>query len=86
MALVIIMMITSESIMNKKLLLETQSRLSPELEEIREEENNQMNRNIEQEIECPRCYDIMTLSSEFDRLGYFCEVCSFSISKVSSYC
>jgi hypothetical protein len=80
------MMITSESIMNKKLLLETQSRLSPELEEIREEENNQMNRNIEQEIECPRCYDIMTLSSEFDRLGYFCEVFSFSISKVSSYC
>ena len=72
--------------MNRKLLLETQSPLSPEFEEIREEKNNQMKRNIEQELECPRCYDIMTLSSEFDRLGYFCEVCSFSISKVSSYC
>jgi hypothetical protein len=32
---------------------------------------------IEQEIECPRCHDIMILSSEFDRFGYFCEECSF---------
>jgi hypothetical protein len=28
---------------------------------------------IEQEIECPRCLDIMTLKSEFDMLGYYCE-------------
>ena len=34
---------------------------------------------IEQEIECPRCYDVMTLHSEFDRLGYVCEECSFSL-------
>jgi DNA-directed RNA polymerase subunit RPC12/RpoP len=32
---------------------------------------------IEQEIECPRCHDMMILSSEFDRFGYFCEECSF---------
>jgi hypothetical protein len=32
---------------------------------------------IEQEIECPRCHDIMILSSEFDRFGYFCDECSF---------
>lgn len=32
---------------------------------------------IDHEIECPRCHDIMILSSEFDRLGYFCEECSF---------
>ena len=30
---------------------------------------------MEQEIECPRCYDIMTLSSDFDKLGYFCQEC-----------
>jgi late competence protein required for DNA uptake (superfamily II DNA/RNA helicase) len=34
---------------------------------------------IENEIECPRCHDIMTLSSEFDRLCYFCDECSFSL-------
>ena len=34
---------------------------------------------IEQEIECPRCHDFMTLHSEFDRLGYVCEGCSFSL-------
>ena len=26
--------------------------------------------DIEQEIECTRSYDVMTLSSDFDRLGY----------------
>jgi len=29
------------------------------------------------EIECPRCHDIMTLHSEFDRLSYICEECDF---------
>jgi hypothetical protein len=33
--------------------------------------------SIEQEIECPRCHDVMTLHSEFDRLGYLCEECDF---------
>jgi hypothetical protein len=33
--------------------------------------------SIEQEIECPRCHGIMTLQSEFDFLGYFCEECDF---------
>jgi Zn finger protein HypA/HybF involved in hydrogenase expression len=37
-------------------------------------------KEIEHEIECPRCHDIMTLSSsEFDKLGYFCKECSFSL-------
>jgi hypothetical protein len=35
--------------------------------------------NIETEIECPRCYDIMVLYSDFDRLCYFCEQCSLSL-------
>jgi hypothetical protein len=32
-------------------------------------------KNMEQEIECPRCYDIMTLSSDLDKLGYICQEC-----------
>jgi hypothetical protein len=35
--------------------------------------------SIEQEIECPRCHDVMTLHSDFDRLGYLCEECDFSL-------
>jgi regulatory LuxR family protein len=35
--------------------------------------------NIEQEIECPRCYDIMALSSDFDKLSYFCQECNLSL-------
>ena len=50
---------------------------SPKLEldlEDNEEEDGVM-KNMKQEIECPRCYDIMTLSSDFDKLGYFCQEC-----------
>lgn len=32
---------------------------------------------IENEIECPRCYDVMTLCSDFDSLYYLCETCDF---------
>lgn len=32
---------------------------------------------IENEIECPRCYEIMTLCSDFDSLYYICESCDF---------
>jgi hypothetical protein len=35
--------------------------------------------SIEQEIEFPRCHDVMTLHSQFDRLGYFCKECDFSL-------
>ena len=43
-----------------------------------EDENHDDDRtlkSLEQEIECPRCYDVMTLSSGFDRLGYICQEC-----------
>jgi hypothetical protein len=44
-----------------------------------EEKNNNNNLGVEHEIECPRCHDIMTLQSEFDRLGYVCEECYFLV-------
>jgi hypothetical protein len=43
--------------------------------EIEEENIDKIVKDIEQEIECPRCSDIMTLSSDFDKLGYICQEC-----------
>ena len=55
--------------------------LSPEPDPsvVEEEERNDTKaaKNIEEEIECPRCYDVMTLSSNFDSLGYVCQECDF---------
>jgi DNA-directed RNA polymerase subunit RPC12/RpoP len=53
--------------------------VSPEVElEVQEvEEEDKTIKDVEQEIECPRCYDVMTLSSNFDRLGYVCQECDF---------
>ena len=31
--------------------------------------------NLENEIECPRCHDVMTLCSDFNFLYYKCEEC-----------
>ena len=38
--------------------------------------------DIEHEIECPRCYDIMVLLSDFDSLYYSCEECGFILYAV----
>jgi hypothetical protein len=32
---------------------------------------------LDSEMECPRCNDIMELCSSFDKLVYSCENCSF---------
>ena len=54
--------------------------LSPELEVGSQEiEEDGIMKNMQQEIECPRCYDIMTLSSDFDKLLYFCQECDLSL-------
>jgi hypothetical protein len=46
-----------------------------ELDSQDSEEEDGLLENVEQEIECPRCNDIMILSSDFDKLGYFCQEC-----------
>jgi hypothetical protein len=54
--------------------------LSPEPDpsiEQKEKRNDTMAKDIEQEIECPRYYDVMTLSSNFDSIGYVCHECDF---------
>jgi uncharacterized protein (DUF983 family) len=54
--------------------------LSPDLEyDLQDSEENEAIKNIEQEIECPRCYDVMLLSSDFDTLLYFCQECGLSL-------
>ena len=35
---------------------------------------------VEHEIECPRCNNVMTLSADFDSLCYLCQQCKFSLS------
>ena len=67
--------------MSKELLLQHQEHTNPLQNEEKEDENKQMihDNNIEQEIECPRCYDIMALSSDFDKLSYFCQECNLSL-------
>jgi uncharacterized protein (DUF983 family) len=37
---------------------------------------------LDMEIECPRCNDIMELHSNFDKLVYMCESCSFLLGCV----
>jgi predicted SprT family Zn-dependent metalloprotease len=55
---------------------------SPEVEvelDSQAPEEEQTTKDIEQEIECPRCHDVMILFSEFDKLLYFCQECRFSL-------
>jgi hypothetical protein len=43
------------------------------------EEQENLVRFLEQEIECPRCHDSMMLCSDFDNLYYVCEECDFCL-------
>lgn len=54
--------------------------LAPEVElDAQGAEEHSTTKDVEQEIECPRCYDVMALSSDFDRLLYFCQECGLSL-------
>jgi hypothetical protein len=37
---------------------------------------------LELDLECPRCNDVMELNSKFDVLVYFCDSCSFVLKCV----
>jgi late competence protein required for DNA uptake (superfamily II DNA/RNA helicase) len=65
--------------MRKRLLLKSEATSVLPVNKDTANINDNKNIEIEHEIECPRCHDIMTLSSEFNRLGYFCDECSFSL-------
>jgi len=44
-----------------------------------EHQENWTKENIEMEIECPRCKDVMTLCSTFNSFCYVCNHCSFCL-------
>ncbi|MGA8844050.1 MAG: hypothetical protein WB511_10740 [Nitrososphaeraceae archaeon] len=43
------------------------------------EDHTTLSPSLEHDIECPRCYNIMTLCSDFDSLYYMCEECDFCL-------
>jgi hypothetical protein len=65
--------------MSKELLLQQQQQQVNPLQNEKKEEVYRILKDIEQEIECPRCNDMMTLSSDFDRICYFCQECNLSL-------
>ena len=42
-----------------------------------QKEEDSSHSELDIEIECPRCHEIMDLRSDFDVLAYYCENCSF---------
>jgi len=68
--------------MSKELLLQKQQlQVNPLQNEndTEDKEEKMIQDNMEQEIECPRCCEMMALSSDFDRLYYFCQECILSL-------
>jgi uncharacterized protein (DUF983 family) len=63
--------------MSGKLILQHQDQHNAEKEE--ETTTIPLVPEMDQEIECPRCYETMILSSDFDKLFYCCEECNFSL-------
>ena len=58
--------------------VETRIRNSLQVEEQKHcQEQEKIRTDMEREIECPRCYDTMTLRSDFDSLYYSCDKCGF---------
>ena len=47
-----------------------------------QEEKDPVSSELDIEIECPRCHEIMELYSKFDELLYSCESCSFLLKCV----
>jgi len=63
--------------MSKELLLQ-QADVDALQNEEEEKEQTPM-KDIDAEMQCPRCYDMMILSSDFDKLGYFCQEYNLSL-------
>ena len=66
-----------QRVIPEKQTLETKE--EPHLEQ---QEENPMLSELDTEIECPRCNEIMGLHSKFDELVYLCDNCSFLLKCV----
>ena len=69
--------LATRSVTPEKQMLETKE--EPRLEQ---QEENPMLSELDTEIECPRCNEIMELHSKFDELVYLCDNCSFLLKCV----
>jgi hypothetical protein len=74
----------SEELLLQRSQRQQQQQVDPNLLQYEKEtEDNKGEKKIlqdlEQEIECPRCYDMMSLSSDFDSLCYHCQECNLSL-------
>lgn len=69
--------LATRSVIPEKQTLETKE--EPCLEQ--QEENPTLS-ELDTEIECPRCNEIMELHSKFDELVYLCDNCSFLLKCV----
>jgi hypothetical protein len=47
-----------------------------------EQKEEPMLTELDNEIECPRCHEYVELQSNFDKLMYCCETCSFLLKCV----
>jgi len=65
--------------MTKELLLQQRQVNTLQNENDIEDKEEKIIKDIEQEIECPRCCEMMALSSDFERLCYLCQECSLSL-------
>ena len=63
---------------SKAVALESQSQYLIQIGN-QDEAERKVSDSIEHEIGCPRCYNVMTLCSDFDSLYYLCEECDFSL-------
>ena len=49
---------------------------------LQEQQEESAPTELDNEIECPRCNDIMELNSKLDALAYFCDDCNFVLKCV----
>ena len=73
--------------MSKELLLQQQRQVNPlQNENDIEDKEEKIIKDIEQEIECPRCCEMMALSSDFDRLCYLSRMQLVAFDKLMENC
>jgi phage FluMu protein Com len=74
--------LASQRPMSEKQTLGTKEEPSLEEQQQQRQEENPILSELDTEIECPRCNEIMELHSKFDELVYFCDSCSFLLKCV----
>jgi phage FluMu protein Com len=74
--------LASQRPMSEKQTHGTKEEPSSEQQQQQRQEENPILSELDTEIECPRCNEIMELHSKFDELVYFCDSCSFLLKCV----